>query len=582
MLPGSTPERNDREAARGKLSGRTQEIQRLIGRSLRAVTDLEVMGEAQITVDCDVLQADGGTRTASICGGYVALHDACSRLVAEKKMAAHPITDTCGAISVGIVDALASSRPRLLRRRARRGRHERRDDRLRSLHRGAGHRRGHAVLAPELDDLLGLAEHGIAQIFDIQRGARRAACAAPAVTQQFVLATANPDKAREIAAVLADAGVAIELIPRPTEVPDVDETGETLEENARLKAVALCAATGLPAIADDTGLEVDALGGAPGVRSARFAGEDATYADNVASCSTGRDGVRPEPERTARFATVALARWPDGREVAAFGDGRRHDRDRATRRGRIRVRPGVRARGGRRPDVRRDDPAEKHELSHRGRAFRTLADGLRSSRRPDGSGLRDGERMERDRMAVIDIAGFVADLKDHAVEHGFHVHDERHFVESYSLRQNWEVDLHPEEGCEGPVDLYLSLEIDPRVLLGFEDAVIERADVEDPPDEYHFPLNFTWALPPLPHGPDLLVLATELAGHGGPDLPLEVSAIDSIPAATDAPERSLRIVAHQSVSLLHIRDGDAVSCEVLDRCLDVSRYLLDQAGDWLG
>ena len=120
------------------------------------------------------------------------------------------------------------------------------------------------------------------------------------------------------------------------------------------------------------------------------------------------------------------------------------------------------------------------------------------------------------------------------------------------------------------------------MLLGFEDAVIERADVEDPPDEFHFPLNFTWALPPLPHDPDLLVLATDLAGRGGPDLPLEVSAIDSIPAATDAPERSLRIVAHQSVSLLHIRDGDAVSCEVLDRCLDVSRYLLECAGDWLG
>jgi len=77
-------------------------------------------------------------------------------------------------------------------------------------------------------------------------------------------------------------------------------------------------------------------------------------------------------------------------------------------------------------------------------------------------------------MAVLDVAGFVADLKDHAVEHGFHVHDERHFVESYSLRQNWEVDLHPEEGCEGPLDLYLSLEVDPRVLLGFEDAVISR------------------------------------------------------------------------------------------------------------
>lgn len=184
-------------------------------------------------------------------------------------------------------------------------------------------------------------------------------------------------------------------------------------------------------------------------------------------------------------------------------------------------------------------------------------------------------------MAVIDVAGFVADLKDHAVEHGFHVHDERHFVESYSLRQTWEVDMHPEEGCEGPVDLYLSLEIDPRVLLGFEDAVMGRPESDDPPDDFHFPMTFTWALPPLPHGPDLLVLATVLAGLGGPELPLEVSAIDSIPAATDAPERSLRIIGHQQVSLLNIRDGDAVSCDVLERCLAVSRYLLAGAPDWL-
>src|SRR5260370_14837367 len=133
-------------------------------------------------------------------------------------------------------------------------------------------------------------------------------------------------------------------------------------------------------------------------------------------------------------------------------------------------------------------------------------------------------------MAVLDVAGFVADLKDHAVEPGFHVHDERHFVESYSLRQTWEVDLHPEEGCEGPVDLYLSLQVDPRVLLGFEDAVMGSPESDDPPDDFHFPVNFTWALPPLPHGPDLLPLATELAGLGGPDLPLEASAIDSIPA----------------------------------------------------
>ncbi|MEP6624409.1 MAG: ribonuclease PH, partial [Acidimicrobiia bacterium] len=108
MLPGSTPERVNREAAKGKQSGRTQEIQRLIGRSLRAVTDLSMLPDVQITVDCDVLQADGGTRTASICGGFLALHDAFSRMVAARKLPAHPMQDYCAAISVGVVRALPS------------------------------------------------------------------------------------------------------------------------------------------------------------------------------------------------------------------------------------------------------------------------------------------------------------------------------------------------------------------------------------------------------------------------------------------------------------------------------------------
>jgi len=107
MLPGSTPDRASREAARGKQSGRTQEIQRLIGRSLRAVCDLTQLAELQVTVDCDVLQADGGTRTASICGGYVALHDALTRLVEQGKLTHHPLIDQVAAISVGIVDAVA-------------------------------------------------------------------------------------------------------------------------------------------------------------------------------------------------------------------------------------------------------------------------------------------------------------------------------------------------------------------------------------------------------------------------------------------------------------------------------------------
>jgi ribonuclease PH len=103
MLPGSSPERVGREAAKGKQSGRTQEIQRLIGRSLRAVTDLVAVGENQIVVDCDVLQADGGTRTASICGGWIALHDACSRLLQRNLITRHPVREACAAISVGVV-----------------------------------------------------------------------------------------------------------------------------------------------------------------------------------------------------------------------------------------------------------------------------------------------------------------------------------------------------------------------------------------------------------------------------------------------------------------------------------------------
>ena len=102
MLPHSTHTRSAREAAKGKQSGRTQEIQRLIGRSLRAVTDLKALGERQITLDCDVLQADGGTRCASITGAWIALFDACQKLVAAGKLPANPVRDHVAALSVGI------------------------------------------------------------------------------------------------------------------------------------------------------------------------------------------------------------------------------------------------------------------------------------------------------------------------------------------------------------------------------------------------------------------------------------------------------------------------------------------------
>ena len=107
LLPGSTPDRAGREAAKGKQSGRTQEIQRLIGRSLRTVTRLELLADISITVDCDVLQADGGTRTAAICGGYVALHDAITRLLQYGQIAEHALTDLVAATSVGVVSGVA-------------------------------------------------------------------------------------------------------------------------------------------------------------------------------------------------------------------------------------------------------------------------------------------------------------------------------------------------------------------------------------------------------------------------------------------------------------------------------------------
>ena len=185
-------------------------------------------------------------------------------------------------------------------------------------------------------------------------------------------------------------------------------------------------------------------------------------------------------------------------------------------------------------------------------------------------------------MAVIDVAGFVADLKDHAVDHGFHVHDERHFVETYSLRQAWEVDLHPEEACGGPLDLHLALEVDPRALLAFEDAVLAQGDDEEPPDEFHFPLMFTWTLPPLPHLPTCWCSPPSSPASAARELPLEVSAIDSFPSVTDAPERSLTWSPASRSSLARVYLGEEQLCDTLDRCLAVSQYLLERAPAWIG
>ncbi|MEM1334563.1 MAG: RdgB/HAM1 family non-canonical purine NTP pyrophosphatase [Actinomycetota bacterium] len=192
---------------------------------------------------------------------------------------------------------------------------------------------------------------------------------------RIVCASANPDKVAEIRSLLAGA---VDLLPRPADVGDVVEDADTLVGNARLKAQAIVAATGMPAVADDTGLEVDALDGAPGVFTARYAGENCSYADNRAKMLRELESV-VDHERTAAFKTVALVRWPDGSEIAAEG----------VCPGRITV--DERGVGGFGYDaifapIEGDGRTfsemsgeEKHVISHRGRAFRALLDALRTA-----------------------------------------------------------------------------------------------------------------------------------------------------------------------------------------------------------
>ena len=174
MLPGSSPERVDREAAKGKQSGRTVEIQRLIGRALRSSCDMKLLGERQILIDCDVLQADGGTRTASICGAYLALHDAITRVQQNGGLSINPLHSLCAAISVGIhngtpvidlpyeEDSKAEVDMNVVMLQPIGGGEA-------TFVEVQGTAEGKAFSRSELDSLLGLASDGISQIFSMQR-----------------------------------------------------------------------------------------------------------------------------------------------------------------------------------------------------------------------------------------------------------------------------------------------------------------------------------------------------------------------------------------------------------------------------
>jgi XTP/dITP diphosphohydrolase len=186
---------------------------------------------------------------------------------------------------------------------------------------------------------------------------------------RIVLATGNPGKAVEIAEVLA-AVENLELVPRPTDLPEPEEDGATLLDNARIKARAVMEATGAAAVADDTGLEVAALDGAPGVYSARYAGPDATFEDNIARLLAELEGVT---DRRARFRTVALVTLPGGGELVGEGtcDGVISQAPRGA--GGFGYDPVFVPDGGGGATFAEMSGAEKTALSHRGRAFRGLA-----------------------------------------------------------------------------------------------------------------------------------------------------------------------------------------------------------------
>jgi XTP/dITP diphosphohydrolase len=189
------------------------------------------------------------------------------------------------------------------------------------------------------------------------------------VIPRLVVASKNPDKILEIEEVLGETGVAGEIV-RGLDWPDVDETGDTLEENALLKARAVMEAVGLPAVADDTGLEVAALGGRPGVRTARFAGEDATYSDNVRHLLREMDG---REDRRARFRTAVALVMPDGAEVVVDGslDGVIAQAARGS--GGFGYDPVFEVQGRTLSEM---GVTEKNQISHRARALRSLADVL--------------------------------------------------------------------------------------------------------------------------------------------------------------------------------------------------------------
>ncbi len=303
MLPASTGRRKARDGM--KKDGRSVEIQRLIGRSLRQAVDMRALGERTVTLDCDVLEADGGTRTASITGAFVALTLAVDKLIKEGKLTRSPIRRQVAAVSVGVVkdvpcldlcyqeDSGAQVDMNLTM------------NDLGEFIELQGTGEGRAFSRSEMDALLRLGEVGIRSLMAAQREALGDKAALIAAKPLLAAATGNVHKLRELQALLGEYADVISMGEAGFS-DEIEENGETFLENAILKAEAVAKATGQWALADDSGLSVDALNGEPGVYSARYAGEHGNDGANNALLLEKMAGIA---NRNAKFVcAMALAR----------------------------------------------------------------------------------------------------------------------------------------------------------------------------------------------------------------------------------------------------------------------------------
>ncbi|MHC5215134.1 ribonuclease PH [Enterococcus sp. LJL128] len=322
MLPRATNTRNIRESAKGKLSGRTMEIQRLIGRSLRSVIHLEALGERSIIVDCDVVQADGGTRTASITGAFVAMRLAVDKLFHTGVLAEDPIKEHLAAVSVGILpdghcvldldyeeDFSAKVDMNLVMTES---------GEFVEIQ-GTGEEA--TFSGEELNSMLFYGKTGISELIGEQKNVlfQSTQVENTADEKTIVIATANPGKAAEFKRLFASKGYAVKTLLDYPELPDVEETGTTFEENARLKAETIASILQQPVLADDSGLIVDALHGMPGVYSARFAGEPKSDAANNAKLLHEMTEI-PKDKRTARFHCTLVFAAPDKESLVVEED----------------------------------------------------------------------------------------------------------------------------------------------------------------------------------------------------------------------------------------------------------------------